>query len=341
MVKKITRRERVKLAVAHKETDYVPCAFDMTRIIQNQLCSHYRVEPADLNDLINEHMQYIGPGGPGETLPNGDYRDEFGTVWRWAEWMTQTTGDAGALITPGLGTPSLTGYSFPKPGKDRFKHVDPDDLKQSDRYVVMGLTALFDTCWRIRGFENFLCDMADDENFVNAIMDKATEYLVGIVEQTPDGVDAIRFLEDWGLQKGLMMGVKSWRKFLKPRLKIIYGAAIKKGITVMLHSCGDIHELFPDLIEIGMQLVHPMQPEVMDLAWVKKEYGKDLAFYGGMGCQSTLVYGSVADTIAEARHRIKTMAKGGGYILGPAGAISVDAKIENVIALVEFNQTGA
>ena len=200
----------------------------------------------------------------------------------------------------------------------------------------MGLTCLFDTCWRIRGFENFLEDLAGEPRFVNELMDAATEHLTEVVNQTPDGVDSIRFLEDWGLQKGMMMSPRHWRTYLKPRLKKIYAAAVKKNIVVMLHSCGDIHEIMPDLIEIGVQVVHPVQPEAMDVSFLKKEYGRDLTFYGGMGCQSTLIYGSPEDTVAEAKMRIETMGKGGGYILGPAGAIPRDAKLENVFKLVEL-----
>jgi uroporphyrinogen decarboxylase len=131
------------------------------------------------------------------------------------------------------------------------------------------------------------------------------------------------------------MGARLWRRSLKPRLKILYEAIRARGLKLFIHTCGDIAELFPDIIELGVEVVHPIQPEAMDVARLQREYGKDISMYGGIGTQSTLVYGTPGDVAAVARARLETF-RDGGYILGPAGAISTDAKIENVIALVDF-----
>ena len=153
--------------------------------------------------------------------------------------------------------------------------------------------------------------------------------------QIPAGVDGVRVGEDWGLQQGLIMGPRLWKKFLKPRLKMLYAAIRRKGLRVMIHSCGDIAEIMPYLIELGVEVVHPVQPEAMDVSFLQREYGRDLVFYGALGSQSTLVYGNPKDIVAEARGRL-TLFKDGGYILGPAGAISTDARPETVIALTDF-----
>jgi len=105
---------------------------------------------------------------------------------------------------------------------------------------------------------------------------------------------------------------------------------------VMHHSCGNITALFPEIIDLGIDIIDAMQPETMDLAFLKREYGKDIIFFGGLGAQSTLPYGSIDDVIKEAEQTIGLLSQGGGYITGPAGSISTDTPLENVVALAEF-----
>jgi uroporphyrinogen decarboxylase len=339
MSAKMTRRERVRATIARKPCDGVPCAFDIVSAVSKKLLAHYQIEPSQLPDTIGEHLQYISPSYARERMPDGQYRDEFGTVWEWRDEMSTSMGDVGRLVEPVLKQPSLEGWTMPDGRAPRFSYVDVEALRQSDRFVVLGMSSLFEMCWFLRGFEHFLEDLAGEPQFVYEVMDVATEHLISIIEQTPEGVDAVRLLEDWGLQKGMMMSPRHWRTYLKPRLREIYSAAHRKNLMVMLHSCGDIHEIIPDLVELGVNVIHPVQPEVMDLAFLTKEYGRDLTFYGGIGCQSTLVYGTPEDTVAEAKLRVKTLGVGGGYILGPAGAFSADTKFENAVALIEYAKT--
>jgi len=149
-------------------------------------------------------------------------------------------------------------------------------------------------------------------------------------------MDGVRFIEDWGQQKGLMMGGSLWRKLLKPRLKIMYEAARKKGMRIMTHTCGDVTELFPDMIELGIECINDIQPECMDLEFIKREYGKDIVLFGGLGSQSTIPRGTPESVVEEARERLALLGNGGKCIIGPAGAISAETPVENVAALVAF-----
>jgi uroporphyrinogen decarboxylase len=178
-------------------------------------------------------------------------------------------------------------------------------------------------------------DLASDDGFAGELLDRVLQYSLEFVSSIPDGVDGVRVGEDWGLQKGLITGAAIWRKHLKPRLKILYEAIHKRGLILFIHTCGDIAELFPDLIEMGVEVVHPVQPEAMDIAVLQREYGKNITMYGGIGTQSTLIYGTPGDVKAEAEKTVNIF-RDGGYIFGPAGAISTDTEIENVIALTEF-----
>ena len=133
------------------------------------------------------------------------------------------------------------------------------------------------------------------------------------------------------------MGPKTWREFIAPALKRMYGVARDAGKLVSIHSCGDVDELFDDLIEIGLNCFNPFQPEVMDVEALMKRYHGRLAFYGGLSTQRTLPYGSVEDVRAEARRLIGLGAEG-GYILSPAHAVEGDVPIENMLAFIEEAQ---
>jgi uroporphyrinogen decarboxylase len=321
-------RERINNTIDKKNTDRIPYSFDLTGHIVNKLKQYYGLS-GDLFEFTGDDLLFVGFGAPGR---NGG--DEFGIVRDYNN--DKNVGDWGSIAFYPLPEPTLDGYIFPD-GKNpqRFAGFDSETMKKQGRFVIAGMTGLFDMCWVLRGFENYMMDMAEGGSFAGKLMDKALEFNLGVLSAMPEGVDGVRIGEDWGLQKGLIFGAPLWRKFLKPRLSIMYEAARKKGLRVFIHSCGDISELFPDIIELGVEVVNPVQPEAMDIARLEREYGKYITMYGGLGSQSTLVYGTPADVTAEIENRLGLFSDG-GYILGPAGAVSTDAKIENVVALVDY-----
>lgn len=143
------------------------------------------------------------------------------------------------------------------------------------------------------------------------------------------------FGDDWGHQTGLIMGPKLWRQFIKPRIKQMYGLVKSKGKFVFIHSCGKVNEIFPDLIECGLDVFNPFQPEVMDVFEMKKKYGSSLSFYGGISTQRTLPYGTPAQVRDEVKRLLDVVGKNGGYIAAPAHDIPADAKPENIAAMIE------
>jgi len=336
-------KQRVKGVIARKPVDMVPYSFDLTSVITGKIAERMNVQPRDVHSAIGDNMLYVGPGGPGgprgfTQLVSGENHitDEFGVVWDRSQ-KALNAGDWGGIVSSPLAGPDLARYVTPDghaPG--RFEHLNDNELVASGRYVILGMDGLFDRGWHIRGFENLLTDFACEEEFVCDLLERILEFNLGLIDQAPDYIDGIRFGEDWGHQGGMLMGAAYWRKYLKKRLGIMYGAAKKRGFDVLIHSCGDIHEIFPDLIEIGVDAVHPVQPEVMDVLALKREYGKDIVLYGGMGSQSTIPKGTVTEVLEEAKMLIDNLSVGGGYIFGPAGAIPNDAKMDNVMALIDF-----
>ena len=130
------------------------------------------------------------------------------------------------------------------------------------------------------------------------------------------------------------MSPEIWRKFLKKRYKKIWGVYKEKKLPVMHHSCGNIIEIIDDLIEIGLDVLMPIQPEAMDPKELSKKFGKRLSFQGGISTQKTLPFGNPDDVRNEVIDRIKTLGENNGYIIGPSHEITSDCKEENFLELM-------
>jgi len=180
--------------------------------------------------------------------------------------------------------------------------------------------------------------LADQPTFIEALNERLADCSCQVTAQLAGiGCDGIRFGDDWGLQQTLMIPPATWRRLFKPYYRRIYAAARSAGLVVMIHSCGNISDLLADLAELGVQVVHPFQPEAMDVVACRRDFGKDLAFWGGLGSQRSIPHGS-ADDNARAARRMLDLFAGGGYILAPAGAAPAETPPENLAAIVEVAQ---
>ena len=352
----MTRKERVKSVLNGEITDVVPFHADLTLKMRDKLADYYSIEKGSVEQFIGNHFLHLSFHGPESPESEGEKRDihdggtittegkiiddkhvvdEFGIIWNNEELYD--TGDWGMVDQP-IKNMNLSGYKFPDgyaPG--RFRGVEETVKRNPDRFNVLMIVGLFDGAWHVTSLQDLLLAMGiDDKSFIHNMLDSVLEFNLGVIQQAPDYIDGIRFLEDWGIQHGLMMGLKHWREFLKPRLKIMYEATKKRGFIVMSHSCGDNTVIIPELIELGVDISDPAQPEAMDLKFLKKEYGKDIVFFGGLGSQSTIPRGTPEEVVKEAEGTMEYMWEGGKYILGPAGSIPTEAPIENVAALVEY-----
>jgi uroporphyrinogen decarboxylase len=188
--------------------------------------------------------------------------------------------------------------------------------------------------------ENLLMAMVDDKRFVHELLDRILEFNLGVIENACCfDIDAMIFGDDWGMQTGLIMGPRAWHEFIEPRIRQMYGLARSKGRLVFIHCCGKVDKVFPELIECGVYVFNPFQPEVMDVLNVKRRYGDWLSFFGGVSIQRTLPYGTVAEVREEVRRLLEVVGRNGGYIAAPSHAIPADAKAENIAALVEVLQS--
>ena len=148
----------------------------------------------------------------------------------------------------------------------------------------------------------------------------------------------MHFGDDWGQQTGLIMGPELWHQFIHPRVRQMYQAVKAQKKFVSIHSCGKVQEVFPDLIEAGLDMFNPFQPEVMDPVAMKKQFGRRLVFFGGISTQRLLPFGTVAQVKKEVRELLKVVGEQGGYIAAPAHDIPGDAKPENIAAMLDVLQ---
>jgi len=189
--------------------------------------------------------------------------------------------------------------------------------------------------------DNFMVDLALSPDFAGALMDHVTDGLLSLTRKTleagRDGYVFYEYNDDLGSQQAMLIDPRMWRDFIKPRMAKICDLIHSFGVKVRYHSCGSIRPIIPDLIEIGVDILNPIQPLAtgMDPADLKKEFGRQLAFDGGIDTQLLLPKGTPEEIRVQARSYIETLGEDGGYILAGSHTLQADIPTENIIALVD------
>jgi len=331
-------KELVRSAIEHRETETVPCNFMFSPPAEERLKAYYGVE--DLVAALEMPMVFFGPRDKplyadpdvhGETIT-----DQFGVVWSTSKI------DRGSPIGPPLKEADASGFRisdwrFPNPDDPkRFAGLDEEVPPWRDRFLVGVIGDLWERAGFMRGLGNLCMDVLENPTFVEELLERIKDYVIQTLEHLartkPDGV----FLsDDYGTQAGLIIDPRQWRRIVKPRLKEIYQAAKRNNLVVMHHTCGDVREIIPDLIEIGLDILHPIQPEAMDIFALKSEFGHDLTCCGGVGTQHLLPRGTPSEIRETVRKTMDVMARGGGYILEPGSTLQDDVPVENMVAMIE------
>jgi len=323
----------VRSAVEHRETERVPYNFMFSPPAERRLKEYYGVK--DLIGALDMPIFLFGPKDKplyadpdiyGETIA-----DQFGVVWSTSKI------DRGSPIGPVLKEADLSRYSFPSPDEPkRFAGLEEDVAKRRDRFLIAVIGDLWERAGFMRGLENLCMDVLESPKFVEELLEGTKEYVIRtlgrLAGMEPDGV----FLsDDYGTQSSLIIDPRHWRRFVKPRLTEIYRAARKRNLVVMHHTCGNVREIIPDLIEIGLDVLHPVQPEAMDIFALKREFGPHLTFCGGIGTQQLLPRATPSEIQEAVRRTLDVMSEGGGYILEPGITLQDDVPVHNMVAMIE------
>jgi uroporphyrinogen decarboxylase len=368
----ITSRERVMLALDHQEPDRVPVAlgggpYGVVDSLYFKLLDHFGLgQPVApfrsghnisyMDDRLLERLgidtRYIWPGAspssPIQEVQGTDtFLDGYGQVWKRAL----------PYYYPAEGI--LTGATRLEQIDEIVRWPDVNDLRWTsgvrqrarslretgEHYVAARMVVShgpFQTACDLRGTENFLMDMAANQDFAHRLLDRVEGTLTGLMQgyllACGEYIDMIELPgDDYAGNTNLVISPAMFRTYIKPILKRLVGMVkdFRPDLKVMLHSDGSIQKLLPDLVEIGVDVVHPLEPlPAMDLAEIKASFGDRLCFLGGIDISHAMP-GSLEDVLAEVRLRIAQLAPGGGYILAPSNHLQADIPPVNVAALFE------
>jgi uroporphyrinogen decarboxylase len=330
-----SNKEWVQKAMARTGTCPVPFNFAFSPVAQRMAEVHYGGAPIEdvldfpirMTGLNTVKPLYAEPERFGATV-----RDEFGVVW------TTNEIDRGSPIGPCLAGPNLSGYVFPDPAAPyRYDGLAEWCERNGAHYTIVWVGDLWERATFMRGMEGLLEDVVLAPGFVEALLRGLTDYILRTMEILFERCrfDGIAVSDDYGTQKSLLVSPDSWRRLVKPCLAEIYALAKANGRAVFHHTCGNVRDVIRDMIDIGLDFLHPIQPETMDVYDLKREFGRHVTLWGGLRTQDLLPNGSPAQVRAEVRRLKREMGEGGGYVLEPGIIIQADVPLANMAALID------
>lgn len=351
-------RQRTIDSINHRQPDRPPIYVSVTPQIAERLSELLGVPfepPIDAMESARiSHMELLTNMGadlvaiaptvpsraPTRTLPDGRIVNEWGMVFR--EVGIYTEFDKHPLAEASVAE-DISDYSFPDPlapGRFDMARKMLDTYCQSHGVIGNVETMFFEISWYMTGYEKFLMDLVTEAEYLPHLMDKIMHYIIDAGKILLEmGVDILWCGDDFGGQNGLLIDPDTWRSKIKPRIRFMFEEfrKVQPDIKLAWHSCGSILPIIPDFIELGLDILNPIQPMAkgMDPVFLKREYGKDLSFFGGIDIQELLPTGTPGMVKDEVRRRIEILGKDGGYIIAPAHNIQPDTPLENVQAFFE------
>jgi len=351
----MTHRERVHIALHHEQPDRCPIQISFTPEFARRLRQEMGLDGQgehnphgggntyQLERALDEDLLLTSVGWANSYYQsNHDYTDEWGVGWRVCEYQTPF---GRGIYTEIHGHPlanddAISGYRPPNPNRPELYRDSVRLVREYGReYFIVGatVTTIFETAWALRGLEQMMIDLVENPELAEAILDIPYRYHLTAAKKLVElGVDMIWTGDDVGGQSAMMISPKMWRRFFKPRMAEFFAELkhINPNVKIAYHSDGVIQPIIPDLIEIGLDVLNPIQPACMDPAWLKQEYGDRLCFWGSIDEQHTLPFGTPADVRKEVLTRLDTLGKGGGLIIGPTHHVQLDTPTENFWAMV-------
>ncbi len=336
---KMNGKERYKGVMDGTPVDRMPTMTWITPLAKKKYIKHYGISFEEMDNLVNpdniyrlKRCKFIGAIKKPDI--EADYYDEWGVGWI----QDDPTKDVGSInkVAPIKDLSDIKRYRIPNVDQYSFDELKPEILRDGESafFVAYQATGTFFNKYRfLRGFEEGLIDMMLYQSEVEYLLDMILEYQIALAKKFIScGVDAVNTGDDVALQKGLVIDPAVWRKLIKPRQKKLNDIYKSAGKYVIHHCCGDCQDIIKDYIEIGVDCLNPVQPEAMPIEKIAKEYGFDLTFYGGIGVQSLMQYGSPEDVEKGVERTINILGASGRYIIGASHTIQDCVPCENVHA---------
>lgn len=327
----MTNRERVKAALEFKNPDRTPIDVGFTGQMYDKMVAYTGSD--EFNAHIDRHISSVYLIKPEVYLGNERFRDEFGVIWN------KSGADKDIGVIEGLVLPdpdALKDFELP-PVDEAYIRARMDDLMNNCgdnfRMAAIGFS-LFERAWTLCGMENLLCYMMTDGEFVHALMERICERNMRIIDIALEyDIDCFHFGDDWGQQRGLIMGPKCWREYILPYLKRMYSRVHAAGKYVSQHSCGDIREIMDDVIDAGLNMYNTYQPEIYGWDYARGLHGR-LTIWGGISTQVDLPVKTPDEIYKLTRDWIEFFPDG-GLVCAPTHAIPGDVPPENVLAMLK------
>lgn len=330
----LTKKERVRRALGREPVDRLPTQINYTGAMGARIAAYFACPLKELSGRLDNHLLRVDLAHPARVSPDGTVSYD----WWGAGWGTETEGYWHAHAPLAHAT-RLDDCSWPDPGApgllgDAIRAIEADAGRH---FVVPNFGfALFERAWSLRGFDALLLDLIDQPAWAEELLERICDIQVGLSRRFVDlGVDGGYFGDDYGAQRGLLFSPRLWRSMIKPRLARMFAVFREAGLPVILHSDGDIWPILPDLVDIGLTCLNPVQPEVLAHERLQREFGSTLSFYGGISTQEVLPSASPARvreaTLACAR---ELAPEGTGLMLGPSHRMQSDIPPENVAAML-------
>jgi uroporphyrinogen decarboxylase len=351
-------RDRILTALNHETPDRCPLQVSFTPEFAERLRADLQIKGQKAHNphgggntyalelAIGEDMLLTSVGWANSYYQaGGSYTDEWGIGWRSQPYSTpygagQYTEMVVHPLAPPIDEKTVAAYTGPDPLRpELYTEAEQTIRTFKEDYWIVGVTVttIFETAWALRGFEQLMVDFVENPELAEYILDIPYRYHLAAARKLVEmGVDMIWTGDDVGMQTGMLISPRVWRKFLKPRMAGFIASLrdINPLVKVAYHSDGNISAIIPDLIEIGLDVLNPIQPACMDPARLKQTYGDRLCFWGSLDEQHTLPFGSPSDVRQEVLTRLHTIGKHAGLILGPTHHVQLDTPLENFWAMV-------
>jgi uroporphyrinogen decarboxylase len=339
-------RERVQLALTCRQPDHIPMALAFWEESFPQIAP---ATPGDYFGLDVRFVQFKPPAGQNDFLgylrglPKDVHVGDLAQLQTYHEWDYHPERGPGGPLSDARSAEELTRFVFPDLAQpSRYEGL----AEQARAYHGRGLAVagspphlggeLFESGYRLRGFQNFMADLNQHKALTHYLLDQLTALLIhNALILTRAGVDILLLDDDVAMPTGPIIGLRTWREFFKPRLADVIRLArqVNPDLLIFYHSDGDFTAIVPDLIEVGVNVINPIQPDCMDALTIKRQYGDRLALWGTVGSAGLWDHGAPADIRAEVKTRAETLGPA-GLLLCPAYDLDY-APFENIVAFVE------